>query len=118
LDTGRTGKESAADGLAKYLEERSQLKARPPLPRPFSLSELSICNGMPFPSGERGFDLAADFLYSIVVSVDFMTFQMRDIVSASEKLVDARHSGTSMPFTSFGWCRYRHGVFLAPETIM
>ncbi len=36
-----------------------------------------------------GFDLAADFLYSIVISVDLMTFQARDIRNTSKKLAGA-----------------------------
>ena len=42
----------------------------------FPRSELSISNGNAALRAESvGFDLAADFLYSIVISVDLMTFQ-------------------------------------------
>ena len=36
-----------------------------------------------------GFDLAADFLYSIVISIDLMTFQTGDIRNTSKKLAGA-----------------------------
>ena len=84
LDTGRTGKESAADGPADYLEERSQVessssRSNQPLAQ-FSLGELSVRNGnAAFRAESVGFNLAADFLYSIVIPVDLMTFQTRDI---------------------------------------
>ena len=42
-----------------------------------------------------GFDLAADFLYRILVSVDFMTLQTRDIRSTSQKLAGAAPSRAS-----------------------
>ena len=100
LDTGRTGEESAADGLADYLEETpAGLKAhRLPVPNQplaqFSLSELSIRNGMPLSERRAwGFDLAADFLYSIVISVDLMTFQTMDIGITARKLAGAELGG-------------------------
>jgi hypothetical protein len=40
-----------------------------------------------------GFDLAADFLYSIVVSVDFMIFQTRNMRDTAEKPTGAALSG-------------------------
>ena len=40
-----------------------------------------------------GFDLAADFLYSIVIPVDLMTFQTRGIGNTSRKLAGAPLSG-------------------------
>jgi hypothetical protein len=40
-----------------------------------------------------GFDLAADFLYSIVIPVDLMTFQTGDIRNASKKLAGAALGG-------------------------
>jgi hypothetical protein len=87
-----------------------RLKARLALPNPAlaSLSELSIRNGMP----RVGFDLAADFLYSIVVFVDFMSFQARDIRSTWKKLVGAALGGASTPFAFIGSYRYRQAFFL------
>jgi hypothetical protein len=57
-----------------------RLNARLPLPMlplaELSLSEPSICNGnAAFRAESVGFDLAADFLYSIVIAVDFMAFK-------------------------------------------
>src|SRR6478672_3785818 len=75
----------AADGLADYLEERSQSwKLVFPLPKQALAqcppSELSIRNGSAaFRAESVGFDLAGDFLYSIVIPVNLMTFQARDI---------------------------------------
>jgi hypothetical protein len=73
LDAEGADERSAADGLAEYLEERPQGSRR-----------------LVFPlRGEIvGFDLAANFLYSIVIRVDLMTFQTRDISSTSKKLAD------------------------------
>ena len=73
LDAEGADERSAADGLAEYLEERPQSSRR-----------------LVFPlRGEIvGFDLAANFLYSIVIRVDLMTFQTRDISSTSKKLAD------------------------------
>ena len=65
-------------------DRRSSLhyEARLPVPNQplvqFPLSELSISNGnAAFRAESVGFDLAADFLCSIVISVDLMTFQTR-----------------------------------------
>ena len=44
-------------------------------------------------AGIGGFDLAAHFLHAIVVSVDFMIFQTRNMRDAAEKLADAALSG-------------------------
>ena len=73
LDAEGADERSAADGLAEYLEERPQSSRR-----------------LVFPlRGEIvGFDLAANFLDSIVIRVDLMTFQTRDISSTSKKLAD------------------------------
>jgi hypothetical protein len=40
-----------------------------------------------------GFDLAADFLYSIVILVDVMTFRTRDIRNTAKKLAGAPLGG-------------------------
>jgi hypothetical protein len=87
-----------------------RLKARLALPNPplASLSKLSIRNGMP----RVGFDLAADFLYSIVVFADFMSFQARDIRSTWKKLVGAALGGASTPFAFSGSYRYRQAFSL------
>jgi hypothetical protein len=83
LDTGRTGEESAAGGLAEHLEERLQLQSSS-FPyfqtlghsTSFRSASVSMRNGMlAFRAESMGFNLAADFLYSIVISVDFMTFK-------------------------------------------
>ena len=83
MDTGRTGEESAAGGLAEYLEERLQLQSSS-FPyfqtlghsTSFRSASVSMRNGMlAFRAESMGFNLAADFLYSIVISVDFMTFK-------------------------------------------
>ncbi|HEY5814185.1 MAG TPA: hypothetical protein VIT23_16205, partial [Terrimicrobiaceae bacterium] len=50
----------------------------------------SIPNGnASFRAEGMGFDLAADFLYSIVIPVDLMTFQTGDIRNTSKKLACA-----------------------------
>ena len=56
----------------------------------FSLGELSVRNdNAAFRAESVGFDLAADFLYRIVIPVDLMTFQTRDIRNTSKKLAGA-----------------------------
>ena len=44
---------------------------------------------MPLSEQIVGFDLAAHFLHAIVVSVDFMTFQTRNMQDTAEKLAGA-----------------------------
>jgi hypothetical protein len=72
LDTGRAGKEYAADGLSHYPEERSQVESSPSPSNQalaqFSLSELFLSvMACRFRAESVGFDLAADFLCSIVL---------------------------------------------------
>ena len=72
-------------------DQSLRYEARLPLPnRPlaqFPLSELSISNGnASFRAEGMGFDLAADFLYSIVIPVDVMTVQT-SICLAPEMLI-------------------------------
>ena len=78
-------------------ENARRLKARLPLPNQplakFSLSELLSAAACRFPRGERGgFDLAADFLYSIVISI-IMTFQTKGIGNTARKLAGAELGG-------------------------
>jgi hypothetical protein len=78
LDAEAAGERSAADGLAEYLEER-----------PLVQGASSSPNGNTRLRGEIvGFELAANFLYSIVIPFDLMTFQTRDISNTSKKLAD------------------------------
>jgi hypothetical protein len=95
LDTGRTGEESAADGLGDYLGARRVETAS------------SSRNGNAALRAEIvGFDLAAHFLHAIVVSVDFMTFQTRNMRDAAEKLAGI--------VDSMRLC----GIVLAPAIVM
>jgi hypothetical protein len=77
LETGRTGDESAVDGLADYLEEHSQgsklVFRLPSEPLAFPLTGF-VCNGNAACRAESvGFELAGDFLFSIVIPDDLMT---------------------------------------------
>ena len=62
-------------------------------PSAFALSshgDLSVRNSdAAFQAEGVGFDLAADFLYSIVIPIELMTFQTGDIRNTSEKLAGA-----------------------------
>jgi hypothetical protein len=99
LDTARSGEESVADGMADYLEETpAGLKAHrlrvpdQPLAQ-FSLGDLSVRTGnAAFRVESGGFDLAADFLYSIVISI-IMTFQTKGIGNTARKLAGAELGG-------------------------
>ena len=64
------------------------------------------------------FNLAADFLFSIVVAIDFMTFQTIDIQSNLKKLVGAAFGGASMRFGSIRLCRYRQMSLFLRTIIM
>jgi hypothetical protein len=65
------------------------------------------------------FDLAEDFFHSIVIPVDLMTFQTRDIRNASRSwLLLLRLVTLSMPFAFIGLCRYRQASFSLPEIAM
>jgi hypothetical protein len=59
LNTGRTGKKFAADGLADYLEEPSEIESSFPFQaggrRVFAQRAFYPNDNMPFSSGERGF---------------------------------------------------------------
>ena len=68
---------------ARRLKARLSFK---PATRPVLLSELLVRNGMPLSSEGVAFDLAADFLYSIVIPIDLMTLQATDIRYTLEKL--------------------------------
>jgi hypothetical protein len=125
LDTGRTGKESAADGLADYLEERSQVQSSS-LPyfqtlatRAVSLGGLSVHNGMPL-SERREWRLILPriFFTALVIPVDLMTFQTKDIRSASRSWQLFRLATLSMPYAIIGLCRYRQASFSLPDIAM
>jgi hypothetical protein len=90
VGTGRTGDESAANAMAVYLEECSQVESSSFLqtsdsPSFCSASFLSVM-ACRFRAKSVAFDLAADFLYSIVIPIDLMTLQATDIRYTLEKL--------------------------------
>jgi hypothetical protein len=64
------------------------------------------------------FDLAANFLYSIVIPVDLMTFQTRDISNTSKKLAGVLLVALKMPCACFVRCRYRQASLSLWESDM
>ena len=62
-----------------------------PATRAVFAREFSVPNGnaAAFRAESVGFDLAADFLNSIVIPIDLMTFQAGDIRNTSKKLAGA-----------------------------
>jgi hypothetical protein len=65
--------------------------------------------------GELSFDLAEDLLYIIVIPVDFMAFQTKDIRNASRTWRSSRLGTPSMPFAFIGLCRIgRQASFSLP----
>ena len=104
-------------GWPIILKNAARLKARLPAPQQplaqFPLSEPSVRNGNAvFRAESVGFDLATHFLHTIVVSVDFMTFQTRNMWDAAEKPAGAAFSGAFdslciLPFvTGIDWCPF------------
>jgi hypothetical protein len=69
----------------------------------FSLGDLSVRDrNATFRAESESFDLAADFLYSIVISVDLTTFQARDILPSSVC------TGIDKHFSCSGDCHVTH----------
>jgi hypothetical protein len=99
LDTGRTGEESVADGLADYLEETPVGLKAPRLPVPNrhsrSFRSASFLSVMAMPLSERraGVLILPRFSLSHVISVNLMTFQTRGIGNTSRKLAGAPLGG-------------------------
>ena len=89
---GRTGEESGADAQAD--------------------------GNAAFRAESVGFDVAADFLCSIVIAVNLMTFHTRDIRNASRKLAAAARSGAVDTVCLRRSVRYRQVSFLASGIVM
>jgi hypothetical protein len=89
------------------------LTSKPLASRPVFAQRAFLCvTGMlAFRAENVGFDLAADFLYSIVIPVDLMTFQTRDIRNTSKSWQLFRLVTLSMAFAFIGLCRYRQAPF-------
>jgi hypothetical protein len=86
----------------------------------FPLTKLSkLYRRCGFPSRARhGFDLAADFLYRIVIPIDLMTFQTRDIRNSSRSWLSFHLATLSMPFALIGLCRYRQASFCVAKIVV
>jgi hypothetical protein len=78
---------------ARRVESASSSRSKPATRAVFARRPFCPHGNAAFRAESGGFDLAADFLYSIVIPVNVMTFQTRDIGNTLRKLAGAPLGG-------------------------